>query len=78
MISAIDRAIALKGVYGIRVLNLSLGRSVFESYTLDPLCQEIEKAWNAGLVVVAAAGNDGRNNSMGTNGYATIASPSSL
>src|SRR5205823_3748297 len=75
VISAIDRAIDLKDVYGIRVVNLSLGRTVQESYLQDPLCQEVEKAWQAGLVVVVAAGNDGRDNSRGTNGYATIASP---
>jgi serine protease AprX len=75
VISAIDRAIAVKNTYGIRVINLSLGRTVMESYTLDPLCQEVEKAWQAGLVVVVAAGNDGRNNSMGTSGYGTITSP---
>lgn len=75
IIAAIEQAIALKATYNIRVINLSLGRQVFESYTLDPLCQAVEKAWNAGIVVVVAAGNNGRNNSMGTNGYATIASP---
>src|SRR2546426_3820215 len=34
-----------------------------------------QKAWQAGLVVVVAAGNNGRDNSMGTSGYATITSP---
>jgi serine protease AprX len=75
VINAIERAIQLKKTFNIRVINLSLGRTVFESYTLDPLCQEVEKAWQAGLVVVAAAGNDGRDNSMGTNGYSTITAP---
>jgi serine protease AprX len=75
VISAIDRAIALKSTYGIRVINLSLGRTIQESYTLDPLCQEVEKAWQNGLVVVVAAGNNGRDNSRGTNGYSTITSP---
>ena len=73
VISAIERAIQLKDAWNIRVINLSLGRTVFESYTLDPLCQEVEKAWQAGLVVVVAAGNNGRDNSMGTSGYSTIA-----
>lgn len=75
VISAIDRAIALQETYGIRVVNVSLGRTIQESYTLDPLCQEVAKAWAGGLVVVVAAGNNGRNNSMGTNGYGTITSP---
>ena len=39
VIAAIQQAIKLKDRYNIRVINLSLGRPVFESYTLDPLCQ---------------------------------------
>jgi serine protease AprX len=75
VIAAIQRAIALKTQYNIRVINLSLGRPVFESYTIDPLDQAVEQAWAAGIVVVVAAGNDGRDNSMGTRGFATIGSP---
>ena len=75
VIAAIERAISLKDTYNIRVLNLSLGRPVYESYTLDPLCQAVEEAWKAGIVVVIAAGNEGRDNSMGTNGYGTISAP---
>ena len=36
VIEAIHRAISLKDQYNIRVMNLSLGRRVFESYTQDP------------------------------------------
>jgi serine protease AprX len=75
VISAIQRAIELKNIYNIRVINLSLGRPVYESYKLDPLCQAVEAAWKAGIVVVVAAGNYGRDNSFGTKGYGTIASP---
>ena len=75
VIAAIQRAITLKTQYNIRVINLSLGRPVFESYTLDPLDQAVEQAWAAGIVVVVAAGNDGRDNSQGTHGFATIGSP---
>jgi serine protease AprX len=75
VIAAIDTAIALKSVYNIRVINLSLGRPFYESYTQDPLCQAVEQAWKAGIVVVVAAGNDGRNNSIGTDGYGTIEAP---
>ncbi len=75
VIAAIDRAIALKDTYHIRVINLSVGRPVYESYKQDPLCQAVEQAWQAGIVVVVAAGNDGRDNSMGTNGYGTIDAP---
>jgi len=75
VIAGIEQAIQLKNRYNIRVINLSLGRPVSESYTLDPLCQAVEAAWKAGIVVVVAAGNDGRDNSMGTNGYGTITAP---
>ncbi len=51
VIAAIQRAIALKQTYNIRVINLSLGRPIYESYTLDPLCQAVEAAWKAGIVV---------------------------
>jgi serine protease AprX len=75
VIAAIQRAIQLKSTYNIRVINLSLGRSVYESYALDPVCQAVEAAWKAGIVVVVAAGNGGRDNSYGTQGYATIQAP---
>jgi len=75
VIAAISQAIALKSKYNIRVLNLSLGRGIYESYTVDPLCQAVEQAWNAGIVVVVAAGNNGRDNSMNTHGYGTIGAP---
>ena len=74
-IAAIDRAIQLQSTYNIRVINLSLGHRVYESYTQDPLCQAVEAAWKSGIVVVVAAGNYGRDNSNGTHGYGTIASP---
>src|SRR5271157_4794842 len=58
VIAAIETAILNKLLFNIRVINLSLGRPVYESYKLDPLCQEVEKAWKAGIVVVVAPGND--------------------
>lgn len=69
ILAAIDKAISLKTQYNIRVLNLSLGRPIFESYKLDPICAAVAAAWKQGIVVVVAAGNLGRN------GYATITSP---
>jgi serine protease AprX len=74
-IAAIQSAIQLQSQYNIRVINLSLGRPVFESYTQDPLCQAVEQAWQSGIVVVVAAGNYGRDNAAGTNGYGTITAP---
>src|SRR5262249_31167197 len=75
VIAAIQQAISLKNRYNVRVINLSLGRPVSESYKQDPLCQAVEAAWKAGIVVVVAAGNSGRDNSQGTDGYATITAP---
>jgi serine protease AprX len=43
----------------IRVLNLSLGTNGSQSYQVDPLAYAAEVAWRSGIVVVAAAGNDG-------------------
>ena len=57
------------------MINLSLGRPIRESFKLDPLCIAVEKAWKAGITVVVAAGNSGRDNSKNTNGYGTIGSP---
>ncbi len=69
VISAIQKAIQLKNVYNVRVINLSLGRPIYETCSLDPLCEAVEAAWNNGVVVVVAAGNLGRN------GYSTVLSP---
>src|ERR1017187_7806304 len=73
VIAAIQQAIALKDTYNIRVINMSLGRPVFESYTLDPVDQAVEAAWKAGIVVVAAAGKNGRY--VPTQGFGTIGVP---
>lgn len=73
VIAAIEEAIALKSKYNIRVINMSLGRPIFESYTLDPVDQAVEAAWKAGIVVVVAAGNDGRY--APTDGFGTIGVP---
>ena len=75
VIAAIQQAIALKNVYNIRILNLSLGRGIPVSYTQDPLCQAVEAAWNSGIVVVVAAGNYGRLDVNGSNGFGTITAP---
>jgi serine protease AprX len=75
VIAAIQEAINLKQAYNVRVINLSLGRPVFESYQQDPLCRAVEAAWRAGIVVVVAAGNYGRDNSNENQGYGTITSP---
>jgi serine protease AprX len=62
MVNAIAWCINSKKRYNLRVMNLSLGHPVGESYATDPLCQAVEQAWKAGIVVVCAAGNSGRLN----------------
>ncbi len=60
IIAGLQWCVGNKNTYKIRVINLSLGHPVGESYTTDPLCQAAEAAYKAGIVVVCAAGNDGR------------------
>jgi serine protease AprX len=59
VIKGVEWCIQNKDAYGIRILNLSLGSSATLSYKNDPVCQAVEKAWKAGLVVCIAAGNSG-------------------
>jgi serine protease AprX len=60
VIDAIDWAIENRARYRIRVINLSLGHPALEGFADDPLCQAVERAVAAGIVVVAAAGNLGK------------------
>lgn len=64
VVSALQWVVSNKAKYNIRVINLSMGHPVGESYTTDPLCQAVEQAYHAGIVVVVAAGNEGRTNSL--------------
>jgi serine protease AprX len=45
--------------YNIRIVNVSCGGDYEESYLTDGVCQAAEEATRAGIVVVAAAGNAG-------------------
>ena len=45
----------------IRVLNLAFGTDGVQDYEVDPLAYAVEKAWDAGIVVVVASGNDGND-----------------
>src|SRR5262249_50118204 len=60
VIDGIEWAVNNRQTYNIRVINLSLGHPVMEPSTTDPLCLAVADAVNAGVVVVAAAGNSGR------------------
>jgi serine protease AprX len=71
VLAGVNWVIGAKAAYNIRVLNLSLGHPVYESYTTDPLCKAARAAYDAGILVVVAAGNDGKIGS----GFGTITSP---
>jgi len=74
VLTALDWCIKNKSQYNIRVINLSLGHPVFESYKTDPLCRMVEACARAGIVVVAAAGNYGKDEN-GNKIYGGILSP---
>jgi serine protease AprX len=59
VISAIDWVVGISDRYDVRVLNLSLTAPVQSLYWVDPLNQAVMRAWQSGLVVVVAAGNNG-------------------
>ena len=59
VIAGIQWVVNQKARYNIRVMNLSLDAPVHSFYWDDPLNQAVMAAWQAGIVVVAAAGNSG-------------------
>jgi serine protease AprX len=75
VIQAIEFAIAQRDALGIDVINLSLGHPIYEPAASDPLVRAVERAVDAGIVVVASAGNFGYNAELGRSGYAGITSP---
>jgi serine protease AprX len=60
IIAALEWAVLNKNKHNIRVINMSLGAGVFESYNTDLLTLAAKRAVDAGIVVVAAAGNMGK------------------
>ena len=59
VISGLNWIVANSAKYNIRVINLSFGAPPESYYWNDPLNQAVMAAWQAGIVVVAAAGNEG-------------------
>lgn len=74
VIAALDYAVEHRQQYNIRVINLSVAAGVYESYTTDPLTLATKRAVEAGVVVVTAAGNLGRN-AQGQPQYGGITAP---
>ena len=59
VIRGIDWALQVKEQINLRVLNMSFGGPVRSNYWDDPLNRAVMKLWQAGIVVVASAGNSG-------------------
>ncbi len=59
VLEAMEYVIANKDLFNIRVLNLSFSSLPSSHYWDDPLNQMVMRAWQEGIVVVAAAGNRG-------------------
>jgi serine protease AprX len=74
VIAALEYVVANRLTYNIRVVNLSVGAAVTESYRTDPLALAAKRAVDAGIVVVAAAGNHGTN-ALGQPQYGGITAP---
>ena len=74
VIAALDYILANRAAYNIRVVNLSVGAAVTESYHTDPLTLAAKRVVEAGIVVVTAAGNRGRN-AAGEPQYGGITAP---
>ena len=74
VLNALDWVLTNRTTYNIRVVNMSLGSAAIDSYTDDPMCKAVRKLVDAGVVVVAAAGNNGKD-AMGRKVYGSIHSP---
>ncbi|MCW2924700.1 MAG: peptidase and in kexin sedolisin [Thermoleophilia bacterium] len=59
VIAALQWVTLHKDVYGIDVVNLSFGNDSRQSAYASPLDYAVEQTWDAGIVVVASAGNLG-------------------
>ena len=73
-LAALDWVMNNSATYNIRVVNMSLGTTAIDSFRNDPICNAVRKLVKAGIVVVAAAGNNGKN-SAGQKIYGQIHCP---
>lgn len=72
VIAAIDWVVEHAHDHGrnIRVINLSYGLNSWTNTNQDALSYAVQQAWNAGIVVVAAAGNEGKAGTANEQGVA--------
>src|SRR2546421_4618259 len=74
LLSGLDWIMSNHAAYNIRVVNISLGTPAVDSYKNDPVCKAVRRLVDAGVVVVAAAGNNGKT-ATGQKVYGAIHSP---
>jgi subtilisin family serine protease len=74
LLRAIDWVLTNRVRFNIRVVNMSLGMPAIDSYKNDPVCRAVRGLVDAGVVVVAAAGNNGKDGD-GNKIYGRIHSP---
>src|ERR1051325_9030465 len=75
VIAALQFVTANPAALGVQIVNLSLGHPIYSDAAHDPLVQAVQQASAAGLIVITAAGNHGRNDITGDPGYAGVTSP---
>jgi subtilisin family serine protease len=74
VLAALDWVGRNASAFNIKVVNVSVGADVSESYWTDPLTLAVKRLVDQGIVVVAAAGNLGLN-AQGHEQYGGILSP---
>lgn len=74
VIAAMNWIVTNATAYNIRVVNLSIGARIGESYWTDPLTLAAKKLTDKGIVVVTAAGNYGKA-ADGRQQYGSVTAP---
>jgi len=59
VLAAMQWVASYQSVHHIKVVNLAWGTTSDQSPSVDPLNYAVQRLWRAGIVTVAAAGNDG-------------------
>jgi serine protease AprX len=75
IIAALSWIAVNANTYNIRVVNMSVGAGVYESYWTDPLTLAAKALTDRGITVVAAAGNMGKNRVNGHLQWGAITAP---
>jgi subtilisin family serine protease len=74
LLAALEWVLQNRALYNIRVVNLSLGAPAIDDYRNDPACAAVRRLADAGVVVVAAVGNSGKDG-LGNKIYGQVHTP---